>query len=279
MEKDSFTRIFPSKNHNEENFPVASMLIKKDLRPHIHTFYRCVREADDIADHTEMSSQEKIRRLKIFDDVLAEKNHDPLAAPKAYAHLQSVKKTGVQTEHARNLLQAFMLDVKKTRYRNWSELINYCRFSAAPVGRYLLELHGENKMIRQQTDALCIALQILNHLQDCKQDYLNLNRVYIPEDFLRAEGLQIDEFAKSSSSTSMRKVFNNILQRTSELLNNTSGLSRSIVNRGLRMETAVIVAIAHLLLKKLSVADPIVKPIKLSKFQTIYCVTRGIIFN
>ena len=279
MEKESFTRILPSKTHREENFPVASMFISKHLRPHIHTFYLCAREADDIADHTNMSSNEKLRQLKVFDDVLAEKIDDPLVAPKAYAHLQSAKKTGVRIEHARNLLQAFTLDVKKTRYRNWSELINYCRFSAAPVGRYLLELHGEKEVIGKQTDALCIALQILNHLQDCKSDYLELDRVYIPEAFMREKGSQIIELGNSSSSPSMRQVFNKILQRTSDLLNNTSGLSCSIANRGLRMETAVVVNIANLLLKQLLTDDPIAKSIKLSKLQTIFCFFRGVIFN
>ena len=109
MEKNIRTRFAPSKTYREENFPVASMLIQKHLRPHVHTFYLFAREADDIADHIEISSEEKIKRLEVFDAVLSGKINDPFAAPRAYAHLQSTRKTGVGVEHARNLLEEYQI--------------------------------------------------------------------------------------------------------------------------------------------------------------------------
>ena len=76
------------------------------------------------------------------------------------------------------------MDVTKLRYRNWTELIEYCRYSAMPVGRFVLDVHSEPRETWKANDALCAALQINNHIQDCGQDYRNLDRVYIPQDEL-----------------------------------------------------------------------------------------------
>src|SRR5439155_7134184 len=82
--------------------------------------------------------------------------------------------------HAQDLLTAFRMDVTKLRYRDWDDLMNYCTYSAMPVGRFVLDVHGEDRAIWPANDALCAALQIINHLQDCKKDYLALDRVYVP---------------------------------------------------------------------------------------------------
>ena len=95
--------------------------------------------------------------------------------------------------HARNLLKAFILDTKKQRYKNWRELLNYCKFSANPVGRYVIDIsykienQSEDNInkIYFASDNLCSALQILNHMQDCQKDYLEMNRVYIPEELFK----------------------------------------------------------------------------------------------
>ena len=91
--------------------------------------------------------------------------------------------------HAQDLLAAFKLDVTKLRYRDWDDLIGYCSLSAMPVGRFVLDVHGESRSTWPANDALCAALQIINHLQDCKDDYRDLDRVYIPLDLLAAHAL------------------------------------------------------------------------------------------
>ena len=78
------------------------------------------------------------------------------------------------------------MDVTKRRYRDWDDLMNYCRYSAMPVGRFVLDVHGEPRSTWPANDALCAALQIINHLQDCGEDYRNLDRVYLPLDLLAA---------------------------------------------------------------------------------------------
>jgi len=275
-DQGGFANVSATKTRNDENFPVASRLIPARLRPHVDCFYLCVRAADDIADHAQMTPEEKMDRLTRFDDVLTEKITDPSAVPEAYAHLQSAGETGVTIDHARHLLQAFMMDVTKSRYRNWSELINYCRYSAAPVGRYLLDLHGEDDSAKPKTDALCIALQILNHLQDCRNDYRELDRVYIPEDFLRAEGTNVEALDSSSASPEMRRVIDRILERTATLVSEAANAPPMIVDRGLRMETSVIVCIARALTRKLGRRDPIGARVELSKMQTLMCALSGV---
>ena len=80
---------------------------------------------------------------------------------------------GLSPRHAQDLLAAFKLDVTKLRYRDWDDLISYCELSAMPVGRFVCDVHGESRTVWPANDALCAALQIINHLQDCKDDYHN----------------------------------------------------------------------------------------------------------
>ena len=86
--------------------------------------------------------------------------------------------------HAQDLLKAFRLDATKRRYKDWDDLIAYCAYSAMPVGRFVLDVHGESRATWPASDAICAALQINNHLQDCANDYRDLDRVYMPLDEL-----------------------------------------------------------------------------------------------
>ena len=89
-------------------------------------------------------------------------------------------------QHAQDLLRAFRQDVTKLRYKDWDELIDYCRYSAMPVGRFVLDVHGESRATWPASDNVCAVLQIINHIQDCVKDHRNLDRVYIPLDALQA---------------------------------------------------------------------------------------------
>ena len=126
-----------------ENFPVGSFLIRRDLRPHVHAFYRFARNADDIADNPGLTADEKIERLDrmaaILDGALGEDS------PAAAAMRESLIETGVTAQHCRDVLHAFRLDAVKLRYQDWDDLMAYCRYSASPVGRQLLDLHGESR--------------------------------------------------------------------------------------------------------------------------------------
>ena len=127
----------------DENFPVGSWLIRRDLRVHVHAFYRFARNADDIADSPVLAAEEKVRRLDRMAAILdgAPGGESPAAA----AMRESLAITGVTAQHCHDVLRAFRLDATKLRYRDWDDLMEYCRYSAAPVGRQLLDLHGESR--------------------------------------------------------------------------------------------------------------------------------------
>src|SRR5215469_9604215 len=164
---------------NAENFPVGSFLIRRDLRPHVHAFYRFARNADDIADNPALTAEEKVKRLDRMAAILDGASGQD--SPAAAAMRQSLIETNITAQHCHDVLLAFRLDAVKLRYRDWDDLMDYCRYSASPVGRQLLDLHGESPTATwPASDALCNALQVLNHLQDCVADWRNLDRVYLP---------------------------------------------------------------------------------------------------
>src|SRR4051794_701381 len=255
------------KGRGDENFPVGSWLISRDLRVHVHAFYRFARNADDIADSPVLSADEKIRRL---DRMAAILDGDPGGAPgtdspAAAAMRLSLAATGVTAQHCHDVLHAFRQDAVKLRYRDWDDLMEYCRYSASPVGRQLLDLHGESHHTWPASDALCSALQVLNHLQDCADDYRNLDRVYIPLGDLAAEGCTVEALAAPALTPAMRRVLDRLLDNTEALIAAASDLPPAVAARGLRWETAVIVALAGRLARRLRRFDPLAGRVALSK--------------
>ena len=273
---ETYRPLKPStKTKNDENFPVTTVFIPFRLRKHVHLFYNCARTADDIADSIKLTTKQKTFFLKHIDGVLKGTENCDKNSKFAFLHRRSAEETGVTVEHARHLLQAFMMDVSKSRYRNWSELINYCQYSAAPVGRYLLDLHGCKKQSQKGTDSLCIALQILNHLQDCKIDYVSLNRVYIPEEFFKIYETDVTVLGAQNTDVNFRRVLNKILTRTDELILVAKKEAWKISHRGFRFQTGIIIAISENLSKELRKRDPISERVELTKTQYLFCFLKG----
>src|SRR6202166_2923375 len=190
------------KGHRDENFPVASWLIAPRHRGPIMAFYNFVRTADDIADHATLPPAEKLALLDRLDAGLTGKDDGDAVAVRLRAELAA---HNLSPKHAQDLLAAFKLDVTKLRYRDWDDLIAYCALSAMPVGRFVCDVHGESRSVWPANDALCAALQIINHLQDCKADYLNLNRVYVPLDALAASGAEVEALGEPRASPALLK--------------------------------------------------------------------------
>ena len=183
------------KGHKDENFPVASWIIHPRHRALILAFYNFVRTADDIADHTMLPPQDKLDQIDRLEAGLLGRSDDQ---PEAVALRNALAERSMPPKHAQDLLNAFRLDVTKLRYNNWDELIHYCSLSAMPVGRFMLDVHGEDRSTWVASDALCAALQINNHLQDCGKDYHDLDRVYIPLDALAAAGASVEALGDRS---------------------------------------------------------------------------------
>jgi farnesyl-diphosphate farnesyltransferase len=244
------------KGAGDENFPVGSFLIRRALRPHVHAFYRFARQADDIADNKALSPEEKIRRL---DRMAAVLDGAPGGeAPSAAAMRASLLETGVTPQHCHDVLTAFRLDATKKRYRDWDDLMDYCRYSASPVGRQLLDLHGESRATWPPSDALCSALQVLNHLQDCGNDYRDLDRVYIPYP-------RVEELTLPALTPALRLAVDDLLDRTDALVATARGLAPLVRAAGLRSESAVIVGLAARLSRLLRNGDPLATRVALRK--------------
>jgi farnesyl-diphosphate farnesyltransferase len=251
------------KERGDENFPVGSWLIRRDLRTHVHAFYRFARNADDIADSPVLAADEKLRRLDRMAAVLdgAPGSDSPAAA----AMRQSLAATGVTAQHCHDVLHAFRQDATKLRYRDWDDLMDYCRYSAAPVGRQLLDLHGESRSTWPASDALCSALQVLNHLQDCADDFRNLDRVYLPLDMLDDARVGVEALTAPAASPALRHVLDRLLDQTDALIAEARELPPRVRARGLRWESAVIVALAARLARRLRQGDPLAGRVGLTK--------------
>jgi farnesyl-diphosphate farnesyltransferase len=263
------------KGRADENFPVGSALIAPHLRPHIHAFYNFARNADDIADSPTLTQEDKIARLNTMEAVLL--GQHTTGSPSAAALRQSLAQTGVTPTHSQELLIAFRRDAVKNRTDSWDDLMDYCRHSAMPVGRHVLDLHGESQTTWPASDALCAVLQILNHLQDASKDLANLNRCYLPNDLLAQAGASIDHLFAPAESPGLRQVFNTLLAKCDTLLHTAAHLPRETRSRRLRIETAVIVNLARRLATRLRTADPIATRVKLTKPDAALAILRALL--
>ena len=265
------------KGSGDENFPVGSWLLPARLRPHVAVFYALARATDDIADNPDLAPADKLRRLDAFDDAVRGRRPGEPALAKSHRMRDSLAATGVTEKHICDLIAAFKQDATKLRYRDWDDLMGYCYLSAAPVGRYLLDLHGEDPADYPPSDALCNALQVLNHLQDCKDDYRDLDRVYLPGDWMAENGVTVEGLGAGSASPGMRAALDAAIARTDELLVLARTLPGRLKNRRLAMESAVIVRLAERLSARLKRGDPIARRVALSKADFLVCGVRGIV--
>lgn len=258
-----------------ENFPVGSFLLPAALRPHVAVFYAYARAIDDIADDPVLAPEDKIARLDGFERaLLGETPGDPSFA-KAHAMRRVLATTGITARHCVDLISAFKQDSVKHRYADWSELIDYCNRSAAPVGRFLLDLHGGSRDGYGLSDALCNALQILNHIQDCQDDYRRLDRVYLPTKWLEEEEGHIADLDRRTITPELRRVVDRCLDGVDALLRKGKGLPFGLASRRLGLESAAILDIARTLSRLLRSRDPLAGRVQLGKSGFLWCCIRG----
>lgn len=277
MDSAALTVETPSgKGAGDENFPVGSFLLARRLRPHVALFYGFARAIDDIADNPKLSPDEKIKRLDGFADAITGRISGVPGYEKAYRLRPSLAETHVPAKHCTDLVAAFKQDAVKLRYKDWDDLMGYCYLSAAPVGRYLLDLHGESKDGWPASDALCNALQVINHLQDCADDYRNLNRVYLPQDWMAAEGADMAALGAPHASPALRRVLDRCLDATDALLVTAQELPHRLASRRLAMESAAIVEIAVALTARLRRRDPLARRVELGLPAFLLCGIKGV---
>lgn len=262
------------KGHQDENFPVASRLIHPRHRGAILAFYRFVRAADDVADHATLTADEKLRLLDGLEAALLGTGpSDPEAEPLRQVHAERA----LAPTHALHLLEAFRLDARKSRTRDWADLMHYCSLSAMPVGRYVLDVHGEDRSTWETNDPLCAALQVINHLQDCGKDFRELNRVYLPEDALARRGARMDELGAAASSPALLSVIRELAERTDTLLDQSRPFAGLLRDRRLGLEVAVIQSLAEALVGKLRRLDPLRDRVHANKAEALFWAGTGVL--
>jgi squalene synthase HpnC len=263
------------KGHRDENFPVASWLIDAKHRGIILAFYEFVRVADDIADHASLPPDEKLAQLDRLEANLLGTGDDN---PEGVRLRNALAERGLPPKHAQDLLTAFRMDVTKLRYTDWDDLIHYCSYSAMPVGRFVLDVHGESRSTWAANDALCAALQINNHLQDAGKDFRDLNRVYIPVDAFAAAGAAPEQLGAAQATPELLRCIHALAARNEQLLRESDPFSGLIEDRRLALEVAVINTYAHHIVRLLQQRDPLSERVHLSKAQfALYGITSIIV--
>lgn len=216
-----------------ENFPVASRLLPKKLRRPISVIYAFARNADDFADEGELS---KARRHQKLDDYSAKlsaiENAQAVDDPVFIALADVIRRHALPPVLFHDLLNAFKMDVDKSRFANIDELLSYCRYSANPVGRLLLLLNGaatpENLRC---SDAICSALQLINFYQDLQQDYHEQGRIYLPLDEMQQFGVSEDHLQQARSDAAMQALMTQQFQRARALLQQGAPLGQRLPGR------------------------------------------------
>lgn len=234
-----------------ENFPVASFVLPRHLRPAVTAIYRFARTADDIADEGEAAPATRLAELEDLRRQL-----DRIAvggAPESamFAALQvALLQHRLPTRPLHDLLDAFSQDVTRARYRNFSDLLDYCRLSANPVGRLLLHLYGaaDSENLRR-SDAICTSLQLINFWQDIAIDWRK-GRVYLPQDDLARFGVSEAQIEAGRVDDNWRRLMRYQIDRARNMMLDGAPLARALVGR-IGLELRLIVAGGLRILQKL----------------------------
>lgn len=270
----SASELRSGKGDRDENFPVASWIIHPRHRALILAYYNFVRTADDIADHATLPPDQKLSFLDLLEAELLGKGD---TQAEAVTLRRALAERGMTPRHALDVLIAFRMDVTKLRYETWDEVIHYCRYSAMPVGRFMLDVHGESTSTWAASDALCAALQINNHLQDCGKDFRELNRVYLPRDALAASGVSVEQLGLAQSPPAMLACLHALAARNEALLNQSKSLSAEVRDFRLGVDISVILAYADRIVRLLKVRDPLRERVHLNKFELLAFSLAGMI--
>jgi squalene synthase HpnC len=223
-----------------ENFPVASFFLPRSRRPFVCAVYAFARTADDFADEGTLPSAERLARLDGWEQMLQEAYQGEARHPVFVALADTARCTGIPQELFSDLLQAFRMDVEKTRYRSFDDLLGYCRYSANPVGRIMLHIFDDASAENGElSDRICTGLQLANFWQDISVDR-SRGRLYLPLDDLERFGYTEGELARGDVTGGFLRMMEHEVDRAREFLLEGSPLVRRTV-RALRFELALTV--------------------------------------
>ena len=275
-DSDAFSFCEELSRSHYENFPVGSVLIPKELRPHFYSIYAFSRIADDLGDETsELTTAKRLELLSNFESLLHSEypNH-----PVFRALSITILKFSIPSDPFTRLISAFKSDIQFSQYKTFEELFGYCHKSANPVGELLLRLFGEwNELTAQYSNDICTALQLLNFWQDISRD-LPLKRYYIPVDILVKHSLTIENDKLVGTVESKQSLLEQLFYITNQLFERGIRLLKCIESRRLRMELSLIIGSAMSLQAKVKSIgiDLLSKRVTLSIFDIIPITHRAL---
>jgi len=214
-----------------ENFPVASKILPKQLRQPISVIYTFARLADDMADEGNESQENRLQQLQQFWLSLENLRNGIPPTEALFIALDDVLKNYPKLPISLffDLLRAFKQDVVKNEYQNFQEVLEYCRYSANPIGRLLLYLtHNANEANMKNSDAICTALQLINFFQDLQSDLLFRNRCYLPKDEMIPFNISLEDFKLGKNNFHIQQFITEQLQRTEKLLEEGALLTQQL---------------------------------------------------
>jgi farnesyl-diphosphate farnesyltransferase len=259
----------------DADFSLVPDMFPARLRPSVRAFGHLVRVADEITDNPLLTREEKASQLEAMEAVLDGGDGGKLpedARNVSVTVRESLRETGVSPTHAHHILQAFRRDVTGGRIQTWNDLLVYCQFAAAPIGRYLLELFGEDVSVcGPSADALCAALRILKRLRDCKHPSSIYSRLCIPEQFMRDAFITTFHLEAPSAKGQTRAVIDRVLDGVDRLLREAAPLPRVIKSNALGTHTAIVLCRARKLAKRFREQDPFAERVGLSHGERLSC--------
>lgn len=216
-----------------ENFPVASLILPRNLRRPISAIYAFARSADDFADEGDLDTETRLTKLQEYDRQLeAIAYGDAVEQPIFIALADSIVQHRLPLQLFHDLLSAFSQDVTKKRYANLNEVWNYCRYSANPVGRLLLHLTRQpSQQNLERSDAICSALQLINFLQDISQDLEENNRIYLPQDLMQEYGVDEQQLHARRHSEGLQKLLQQLTAEARAKMEFGAPLGRALGGR------------------------------------------------
>ncbi len=237
-----------------ENFPVVSFLVPAELRKHVAIIYWFARTADDIADEGTMAEGERLIKLNDFEVRFNQLLQGTYSSDFERALHQTIVEKNLSPVYFSNLIKAFRQDVTKKEYENYEELLQYCKNSANPVGRLILELHsvkpGEAYFY---SDKICTALQITNFLQDVGMDYKK-GRIYLPQDELEEYGVEKSLFEENKINLNFKRLIESGVNRTQIMFDDGRNLLKFLSGR-LKYEIKWTILGGEAILKKIRLND------------------------
>ncbi len=265
------------KNKHQENFPVGMMMFNRNIRKIVSDYYRFARYADDIADNPHLKPQNKVDKLYELEEIFTgQKSYKGQKLKFVQTLKDEFAKHNLSPDLATDLLIAFRKDSLGFDYQTWGQLVDYCKYSAAPVGKFMLAVHQENPSTYLPATSLCVALQIVNHVQDLKYDVSLLKRLYLPAEIMKKYHLRTEDLVQDKSSISVQKAVKHIMEKTLGLVKEGSILPELIKSLSLRIEVCIILSLTNIMIKKILKGDILAREIKLSGFDWLRSIVSGI---